>query len=103
MKLFPLKMKKMYNYFLDAFESLQIEPFIKEKEIDSNPCDAIKAILSKYIVHPSIQKIRKHFISTESFLSQKLQHKNPKESICGKWYTNKVTDWNKGHLQILFN
>ena len=47
----------MNNYFVDAIENLNIEPFIQTVNED-NSCNSIEYIVKKYNQHPSILKIK---------------------------------------------
>ena len=59
--------EKMNNFFVDAIENLNIEPFIQTANAD-NPCNFIEDIVKKYNQHPSIKKI-KQYVSIDNKFS----------------------------------
>ena len=62
--------EKMNNFFVDAIENLNIEPFIQTAN-DDNPCNFIEDIVEKYNQQPSIIKIKQYVsIQNSETLSQ---------------------------------
>ena len=59
--------EKMNNFFVDAIENFNIEPFIQTAN-DDNPCNFIEDIVKKYNQHPNIIKI-KQYVSIDNKFS----------------------------------
>ena len=81
--------EKMNNYFMDVIDSLDIEPFIKIDEGESNS-NSIEDIIDMYSNHPSILKIKEHITINEKF-SFKETTKNEIQDNIKLLNTKKIT------------
>ena len=58
--------EKLNNFFIDAVQSLKIEPFASENEISA--CGDIEEIIKQYERHPSILKIKENVKLESNFI-----------------------------------
>ena len=67
--------EKLYNYFIDVIENLEIEHYNEnlnnENNGRNNEIKEIETIRTKYENHPSILKIKEHIRMTEKFTFSK--------------------------------
>ena len=63
--------EKMNNYFIDAVDSLGVVPYLDENDNNIYSRNKIDMIVSKYVNHPSILKIKEYINVKETFTFSK--------------------------------
>ena len=63
--------EKMNNYFIDAVDSLGVVPYLDENDNNIYSRNKIDMIVSKYVIHPSILKIKEYINVKETFTFSK--------------------------------
>ena len=72
--------EKLNNFFVEAVESLEIDPFAPDFDNSINKMN-VEEIIKKYVTYPSILKIKENVEAEYKFLFNEITTNNFKEEL----------------------